>query len=289
LKYRAWGEVRYSSGTPIPDYTFTGQYSNVDDFGLMFFNARWYDPALGRFAQADTVIPEASQGTQAWDRFVYVNNSPLNFVDPTGHDWEEIIFNRTGAMPRSRWEPLPEPKDIVKGYNFPGKPDTFEGSQEEFVLYINNKTLEYYKIYREWLIKNGHGHMLDGNGWIRDKTLITLVINSEFGPIKEQFPDVYEAALSALSFQFANNAYTFQGEIICGHSCPDATAQLVWLQAFQGMRSPAPLETVKDSNGWTTYIPDALRVMAEPFGDYTSWGNYGGVGLCIPYYSFCVR
>jgi RHS repeat-associated protein len=29
-------------------------------FGLMFYNARWYDPALGRFAQPDTIIPEQS-------------------------------------------------------------------------------------------------------------------------------------------------------------------------------------------------------------------------------------
>jgi hypothetical protein len=51
-----WGEVRFSSsanpGLPT-DYTFTGQRSYMDDpttngvregFGLMFYNARWYDP-----------------------------------------------------------------------------------------------------------------------------------------------------------------------------------------------------------------------------------------------------
>ncbi len=51
----------------------------------MFYNARWYDPALGRFAQADTLIPQQSQGVQAWDRYAYVNNNPLRYNDPSGH------------------------------------------------------------------------------------------------------------------------------------------------------------------------------------------------------------
>jgi len=31
------------------------------------------------------IIPESTQGTQAWDRYGYVNNSPVNYNDPTGH------------------------------------------------------------------------------------------------------------------------------------------------------------------------------------------------------------
>jgi hypothetical protein len=31
------------------------------------------------------MVPEAVQGVQAWDRFAYVNNSPVNFNDPSGH------------------------------------------------------------------------------------------------------------------------------------------------------------------------------------------------------------
>ncbi len=35
LRYDAWGEVRYTTEQPTPtDYTYTGQYSNVSDFGL---------------------------------------------------------------------------------------------------------------------------------------------------------------------------------------------------------------------------------------------------------------
>ncbi len=41
LRYTAWGEVRYNWGSTFTNYTYTGQYSNVPDFGLMYYNARW--------------------------------------------------------------------------------------------------------------------------------------------------------------------------------------------------------------------------------------------------------
>jgi hypothetical protein len=51
----------------------------------MFYQARWYDPTLGRFAQADSIIPEASQGVQAWDRYAGMNNNAVKYTDPSGH------------------------------------------------------------------------------------------------------------------------------------------------------------------------------------------------------------
>jgi RHS repeat-associated protein len=85
MRYNPWGETRYTTGATPTDYTYTGQYSNMSDFGLMFYNARWYDPSLGRFAQADTIIPEQTQGVQAWDRYAYSNNNPVRYTDPSGH------------------------------------------------------------------------------------------------------------------------------------------------------------------------------------------------------------
>lgn len=51
---------------------------------IYFYNAWHYDPQLGRFMQADTIVP-TQQGTQAWDRYAYLNNNPVNGTDPTGH------------------------------------------------------------------------------------------------------------------------------------------------------------------------------------------------------------
>jgi RHS repeat-associated protein len=61
---------------------FTGQYSHAADFGLLFYNARWYDVSLGRFAQADSIVPP---GVQGLDRYSYTNNNPVRYTDPSGH------------------------------------------------------------------------------------------------------------------------------------------------------------------------------------------------------------
>ena len=54
--YSAWGETRYSFGATPTDRLYTGQYEA--EAGLYFYNARWYDNQLGRFAQADTIVPD---------------------------------------------------------------------------------------------------------------------------------------------------------------------------------------------------------------------------------------
>jgi hypothetical protein len=48
----------------------------------MFYNARWYDVSLGRFAQADSIVPP---GVQGLDRYSYTNNNPIRYTDPSGH------------------------------------------------------------------------------------------------------------------------------------------------------------------------------------------------------------
>ena len=68
LRYKPWGEVRYSAGSTPTKYQYTGQMSYTSEFGLMYYNARWYDPYLNRFAQADSIIPGAGN-SQAWDRY----------------------------------------------------------------------------------------------------------------------------------------------------------------------------------------------------------------------------
>ncbi len=92
MRYKAWGETRYTwtnaPANPSPVYAmtryqYTGQFSYESEFGLYFYNARWYDSQLGRFAQADSIVPG---GVQGLDRYAYVNNSPMNFTDPSGHD-----------------------------------------------------------------------------------------------------------------------------------------------------------------------------------------------------------
>ncbi len=84
MRYTAWGETRFTSGTSPSNYRYTGQRQEVS-FGLYFYNARWYDGSLGRFTQADTIIPG---GVQGLDRYAYVSNNPVVYNDPSGHSEE---------------------------------------------------------------------------------------------------------------------------------------------------------------------------------------------------------
>ncbi|MCP4529095.1 MAG: RHS repeat-associated core domain-containing protein [Aestuariibacter sp.] len=83
--YYPYGEERWSAsgGTLTTDYGFTGQRKERG-IGLYDYNARFYDPALGRFVSADTIVPDPGN-PQSFNRYSYVRNNPLNYVDPSGH------------------------------------------------------------------------------------------------------------------------------------------------------------------------------------------------------------
>jgi RHS repeat-associated protein len=110
LRYKAWGETRFASGTTPTKYQYTGQFSYTSDFGLYFYNARWYDPVLGRFNQPDSIIPQI-QGVQAWDRYAYSNNNPLRYNDPTGHSTCSTISNQYAKGHCENWSPENEDYD----------------------------------------------------------------------------------------------------------------------------------------------------------------------------------
>ena len=65
------------------DRGYTGHLHN-DEVGLIYMNARVYVPSLGRFASADTLVPDPTN-PQHFNRFSYVYNNPINLIDPSGH------------------------------------------------------------------------------------------------------------------------------------------------------------------------------------------------------------
>jgi len=87
--YLPWGGTRGEETITSTDYGYTGQMREGD---IYYFGARYYDPAIGRFMQADTIVPLNVQGTQAFDRYAYVNNNPLRYTDPSGNFSEDEIM-----------------------------------------------------------------------------------------------------------------------------------------------------------------------------------------------------
>jgi RHS repeat-associated protein len=99
-RYYPYGAVRPGgTGTLPTDYTFTGQ-KDVPGTGLMYYGARYYEPALGRFISADTIVPEPGN-PQDLNRYTYVRNNPLRYIDATGYYSEEEIMRAFGA---STWD-----------------------------------------------------------------------------------------------------------------------------------------------------------------------------------------
>ena len=125
MRYYPWGSTHYSNGTQ-PRRQYTGQM-NDGDTGLYYYNARYYEPGLARFVQADTIVPD-SNNPQLYNRYSYVGNSPLNYVDPSGYDlmivtggngdeyigvpdpWKEWIMAYKGWS-ETEWT------DFLKGWN----------------------------------------------------------------------------------------------------------------------------------------------------------------------------
>jgi RHS repeat-associated protein len=87
--YAPYGSSRYSMGTMPTTYNFTGQRLDSQT-GLLYYNARYYDPVSGRFTSADTVLNDAT----GMDPYAYVGNNPTSATDPTGH---EIIEGGDGG------------------------------------------------------------------------------------------------------------------------------------------------------------------------------------------------
>jgi RHS repeat-associated protein len=91
-----FGGTRWESGSTPTDFQFTGQRKEAG-FGLYDYHARYYDPTLGRFVSADSVVPGAGN-PQALNRYGYVFNNPLKYVDPTGHCPWCIFSAAAGAV-----------------------------------------------------------------------------------------------------------------------------------------------------------------------------------------------
>jgi RHS repeat-associated protein len=87
VRYSAFGETRYQYIAPNEtlrtDYLYTGQRQEAE-IGLYYYVARWYDPAIGRFTQADSVVPNPTMSI-SFDRYGYASNNPINYLDPSGH------------------------------------------------------------------------------------------------------------------------------------------------------------------------------------------------------------
>jgi len=115
-QYQAFGEINDRTGSTPNPFTFVGKFGYYEnpEIDLYFLNARYYDPAAGRFLSEDPL------GFDAGDNNVYryVGNNPANDVDPSGqqyigpeplqtepprdpfrdHSGTQLVINRDGSV-----------------------------------------------------------------------------------------------------------------------------------------------------------------------------------------------
>ncbi len=73
-----YGQARYTNGSMPGSCGYTGQRDDTAVTGLDYYNARYYDPTLGQFASADTML-------DGLNRYAYVGGNPESGTDPSGH------------------------------------------------------------------------------------------------------------------------------------------------------------------------------------------------------------
>ena len=98
---------------------FTGKERDTES-GLDYFGARYYGSAMGRFISPDPKLASAHPGDpQTWNRYAYVDNNPMKFIDPDGMEKYLTIYVQ---------QPLPNTRTVEGegsfGHAFIGYRDT---------------------------------------------------------------------------------------------------------------------------------------------------------------------
>jgi RHS repeat-associated protein len=81
--YGPYGSARYTNGSMVTDYGFTAQRADSAT-SLDYYNARYYDPAVGQFGSADSML-------DGQNRFGYVGGNPTTYTDPSGQMRDSAI------------------------------------------------------------------------------------------------------------------------------------------------------------------------------------------------------
>jgi RHS repeat-associated protein len=101
-----------------PNDEYAGLFRD-DETGLDYAQARQYSPRTGRFTSIDPATAGLLE-PQAWNRYSYAKNSPLNMIDPDGRCSRWISFGGTNSSGQSGFwaaecSATTNPYDVYRG------------------------------------------------------------------------------------------------------------------------------------------------------------------------------
>ncbi len=106
-QYEPYGTPTTTPRNGEPSYT-GHQYDQTT--GLIYAQARFYDPALGRFLSPDPIAVDTTSAFN-FNRYAYANNSPYRFTDPDGRNAFAALELTLGAVAVDA--ATPDPTDVA--------------------------------------------------------------------------------------------------------------------------------------------------------------------------------
>jgi len=91
----AWGNftISYNANQIAANnpFTYRGYYYD-GEYGFYCLGTRFYDPAVGRFINADSVMSGVNGSLEGYNLYAYCFNNPIMYTDSTGN-WPELVEN----------------------------------------------------------------------------------------------------------------------------------------------------------------------------------------------------
>ena len=223
--FDAWGNItsywNAEGKTTIPaegillDRGYTG-HEHLQTVGFIHMNGRLYDPVLHRFLQPDNFVQDPFN-TQNFNRYGYVLNNPLLYIDPTGEYGEEGLTPNQqrglggllGSLGYTIKENWPEIKDWI-GRNAESTGQWFEKQGRSVGQWFSKQ----YNSIKEWFQGSGATQRVvittkaEFNTYVSN-AVGTLMQNprNQFAPYQNQFVpqegkapgwEVYAGALTTI-------------------------------------------------------------------------------------------
>lgn len=118
--YKPYGGQALGSPRAGPGYT---GHVNDPDTGLVYMQARYYDPIAGRFLSIDPVGPEAGNAFN-FNRYTYANANPIKNIDPDGRNGVEafggLLYQSFQFIQGNGFDGKSVAGALVDGYNGEG-------------------------------------------------------------------------------------------------------------------------------------------------------------------------